>query len=106
MRSWTTRRPRTTYMVTLTATDSFGASSSIMVTIMVKDVDEEPEISEGRAGNIRHDSSSGGTLRTGGRPRWRRTWPPGPDASMATWSLEGDDAGDFMNRQQWRCSCS
>ena len=38
---------RTTYMVTLTATDSFGESASIDVTIMVTDVDEAPAISEG-----------------------------------------------------------
>ena len=35
---------RTTYMVTITATDSFGESASIMVTINVTDVDEEPTI--------------------------------------------------------------
>ena len=39
---------KNTYMVTLTATDSFGASSSIMVTIMVKDVDEDPAGNHGR----------------------------------------------------------
>ena len=33
-----------TYMVTLTAEDSFGASASIMVTIMVTDMDEVPEV--------------------------------------------------------------
>ena len=38
---------RTTYMVTLTATDSFGDSASIDVTIMVTDVDEAPDITVG-----------------------------------------------------------
>ena len=38
---------RTTYMVTITATDSFGESASIDVTITVTDVDEAPKISEG-----------------------------------------------------------
>ena len=32
-----------TYMVTLTAEDSFDASDSIMVTIMVTDMDESAE---------------------------------------------------------------
>ena len=31
-----------TYVVTLTAEDSFGASDTIMVTIMVTDMDEAP----------------------------------------------------------------
>ena len=34
-----------TYMVTLTAEDSFGASASIMVTITVTDMDEAPDVS-------------------------------------------------------------
>ena len=38
---------RTTYMVTITATDSFSDSASIDVTITVTDVDEAPKISEG-----------------------------------------------------------
>ena len=40
---------RTTYMVTLTAEDSFGETASIDVTIMVTDVDEAPEIMVGPA---------------------------------------------------------
>ena len=38
---------KTTYMVTLTAEDSFGSSSSIAVTIMVNNIDEVPEITLG-----------------------------------------------------------
>ena len=38
---------KTTYMVTIMAADSFSDSSSIMVTIMVTDVDEMPVISVG-----------------------------------------------------------
>ena len=38
---------RTTYMVTITATDSFGESASIDVTITVTDVDEAPDIMKG-----------------------------------------------------------
>ena len=36
-----------TYMVTVTAEDSFGGTASIMVTIMVTDLDEAPKISVG-----------------------------------------------------------
>ena len=55
---------RTTYMVTLTATDSFGDSASIDVTIMVTDVDEAPAISEGGLA-ITGMSSVWSTPRTG-----------------------------------------
>ena len=37
----------TTYMVTLTAEDSFGSSSSIDVTIEINPIDEAPEIMAG-----------------------------------------------------------
>ena len=83
---------RTTYMVTVTATDSFGESASIDVTIMVTDVDEAPEISEGGlaiTGVARMDYAEN---ETGMVATYTAS---GPDASMATWSLEGDDAGDF-----------
>ena len=40
---------KTTYRVTLMAEDSFGASDTIMVTIMVTDVDEKPEMTGGAA---------------------------------------------------------
>ena len=36
--------PQTTYMVEVTATDPFGLSASTMVTIMVTDVNEAPEL--------------------------------------------------------------
>ena len=39
-----------TYMVTVMAEDSFGASATIMVTIMVTDMDEAPEIMVGGLG--------------------------------------------------------
>ena len=83
---------RTTYMVTITATDSFSDSASIDVTIMVTDVDEAPAISEGGlaiTGVARMDYAENGT---GAVATYTAS---GPDASMATWSLEGDDAGDF-----------
>ena len=61
-----------TYMVTVMAEDSFGESASIAVTIMVTDVDEEPEIR--RSGR----SPQSGTLPPSSPPRrppewWRRT---------------------------------
>ena len=79
-------------MVTITATDSFGESASIDVTIMVTDVDEAPAISEGGlaiTGVARMDYAED-------RRNAVATYTAsGPDAASARWSLEGDDAGDF-----------
>ena len=56
---------KTTYMVTLTAEDSFGSSSSIAVTIMVNPIDEVPEIRRGTAvGNVAPEFHSATTSRT------------------------------------------
>ena len=83
---------RTTYEVTVIAEDSFGESASIMVTIMVTDVDEAPVISVGGlvvTGRSSIDYAENGTGMVA-------TYSAaGPDAARATWSLEGDDAGDF-----------
>ena len=55
-----------TYMVTVMAEDSFGDSASIMVTIMVTDMDEAPEIMRAPDANVppefasRHDQQNGG----------------------------------------------
>ena len=55
---------KTTYMVTLKAEDSFGASSSIAVTIMVNDVDEAPEIMTAPEANVGPEFASATTSRT------------------------------------------
>ena len=54
----------TTYMVTLTATDSFSDSASIDVTIMVTDADEAPDVT----GDATKEYAENGT-----RARWRST---------------------------------
>ena len=53
-----------TYMVTVMAEDSFGESASIMVTIMVTDVDEVPEIMRGTVLNDAPEFASATTSRT------------------------------------------
>ena len=82
---------RTTYMVTLTATDSYGDSASIDVTIMVTDVDEAPAITVGGLAitGVAADYAENGT---GMVATYSAT---GPESANAMWSLEGDDAGDF-----------
>ena len=83
---------KSTYRVTVTATDSDGLSASIDVTITVTNVDEAPEIMVGGlaiSGTTRVDYAED-------RRDAVATYTAfGPDADMATWSLEGDDAGQF-----------
>ena len=84
-----------TYMVTVTATDSSGEtndSASIPVTIYVTNVDEGPMIFEGGlaiSGRSRIDYAEND------RDVVETYTVSGPNAASATWSLEGDDAGDF-----------
>ena len=83
---------KNSYMVTVTATDSDGLSASIDVTIKVTDVDEAPEITVGGlaiSGIARVDYAED---RRDAVATYRAS---GPDADMATWTLEGVDAGDF-----------
>ena len=80
------------YMVTVTATDPDGASASIDVTIKVTNVDEEPMIMVGGlaiSGMVRVDYAED---RRDDVATYRAA---GPDADMASWTLEGDDRGDF-----------
>ena len=82
-----------TYMVTVIATDSFGATASIDVTITVTDVNEGPEIFRGGLAvsglrSIEYAEDATGPVAT--------YMASGPDAASATWTLDGDDAGEFM----------
>ncbi len=83
---------KSTYMVTVIATDPFNASASIDVTIMVTDLDEAPEIMVGGlsiSGLARVDYAEDR------RDAVATYAASGPEAASAAWSLEGDDAGDF-----------
>ena len=53
-----------TYMVTVMAEDSYGDSASIMVTIMVTDMDEAPEIMRAPDANVAPEFASATTSRT------------------------------------------
>ena len=76
---------RTTYMVTLTATDSFSDSASIDVTITVTDADEEPDVT----GDAEKEYPENGT---GAVATYTAVDPEGV---AVKWSLSGDDAADF-----------
>ena len=81
-----------TYTVEVTATDPSQETATVTVTIKVTDDDEEPEIMVGGlaiSGMARVDYAENGM---GDVATYTAS---GPDAAMATWSLSGDDAGDF-----------
>ena len=83
---------KSTYMVTVIATDPFNASASIDVTIMVTDLDEAPEITVGGlavSGTTRVDYAEDR------RDAVATYVASGPESANAQWSLEGDDAADF-----------
>ena len=83
------------YMVTVTATDSSNTANntaSIDVTIHVTDLDEAPMIVVGAlaiSGPPTNDYAENGTGAV-----YTYT-ADGPNADMARWTLEGDDAGEF-----------
>ena len=79
---------RTTYSVTVTATDSFGESSSIMVTIMVTDVNESPVIMLGDAAIVAYAEDRIDAVAT-----YTATDPE--DEATLTWSVSGADAAAF-----------
>ena len=86
------KETRDTYMVAVTATDSYGLSATTMVTITVTNVDEAPEIMEG--GLAVSGPGNPGYPENGTNPvgTYMAT---GPDADMATWTLSGDDMRAF-----------
>ena len=87
---------KSSHTVTVTATDSSGDeannSASITVTIYVTDLDEGPIVSSGGLAVSGPSSADYAEDRTDAVATYTAT---GPDAAQATWSLSGDDAGDF-----------
>ena len=82
-----------TYMVTVTARDLEGLSSSVDVTIKVTDVDEAPMITVGGLAISGDTSVDYAEDRTDDAVATYTV--AGPGAAMATWDLSGDDAGSF-----------
>ena len=83
------------YSVVVTATDPGGLTDTINVTISVEDVPEKPTITEGGlsvSGPPRVSYAENGT----GTDALGTYTAEGENAEMASWTREGDDAGDFM----------
>ena len=83
---------KNTYTVTVVATDPSDASDTIIVTIMLRDVDEAPEIMKRGLAvsgdrSIRYAENDTADVAT--------YMADGADSAGAAWSLSGDDAGDF-----------
>ena len=86
------RETKSTYMVTVTATDPGGLSASIDVTITVTDEDEAPEI---LVGGLSISGSAPAPYAENGTGPVATYRAVGSNAASATWSLSGADAGDF-----------
>ena len=92
---------RTTYMVTVMAEDSFGASASIALTIMVTDVDEEPEIMRAPDANVAPEFASATTSRTvaentaAGEDIGNPVAANDANGDTLTYALVGTDAASF-----------
>ena len=78
---------KSTYMVTVVATDSFGATASIDVTITVTDVNEGPAVTTGPA-EAEYAENGTGAVAT-------FTAVDPEIAGAVVWSLGGDDVEDF-----------
>ena len=76
---------KTTYMVTVRVTDSFGDSATIAVTIMVAPMDEPPDISVGGLAVTGQSAIDYAENRTGMVATYSAA---GPDAARATWSRQ------------------
>ena len=81
-----------TYTVTVTATDPSNETATITVTIKVTGVDEAPMI---MVGGLTVSGMSGVEYAENGTGMVATYTVSGPDADMATWTLGGDDAGQF-----------
>ena len=92
---------KTTYMVTLTAEDSFGSSSSIAVTIMVNPIDEVPEIMRAPDANVAPEFASATTSRTVaentavGEDIGNPVAAADANGDALTYALSGTDAASF-----------
>ena len=81
------------YVVTVTATDPSRLQAAITVTIEVTDFDEAPEIMIGGLGIS--GMRSGPSYAEDGTDAVATYTAVGPESASTTWSLSGDDAGDF-----------
>ena len=76
-----------TYMVTLTATDEYGETADLQLTIMITDVNDAPDITGLAEVEYAENGMTAVATYTADDPE---------ESAIASWSLAGDDADDFM----------
>ena len=86
------KETKDTYTVTVTATDPSGLQATITVTIKVTEVDEAPTIMRGGLAISGQRSVSYAEKGTGAVATYTVV---GPESASTTWSVSGEDAGDF-----------
>ena len=87
------REEKASYAVTVTATDSDGNSATLPVTVTVTPIDEMPAV---MVGGLAISGMSSVYYAENGTDVVGTYRTVGPMADMASLTLEGDDAGDFM----------
>ena len=75
-----------TYMVTLTATDDYGETADLALTIRITDVNDAPDVTG--LGEVEYAENGKGAVAT-----YSATDPDG--SAIVSWTLDGADAGDF-----------
>ena len=75
-----------TYMVTLTATDDYGETADLALTINITDVNDAPDVTG--LGEVEYPENGDTAVAT-----YSATDPDG--SAIVSWSLTGADAGDF-----------
>ena len=86
---------QTTYMVEVTATDPFGGTGSIMVTIMVTDMNEGPTLTLGPGSTPPSEGVVGGRGTVSVQEGTTTVWTYTTTITSPTWALSGADADDF-----------
>ena len=84
-----------TYTVEVTATDTTMLTDMVTVTIMVVDMNEAPDQPEELFGGLAITGPTSMDYEEGMTAAIGTYVAVGPVAGMATWSLSGDDMGDF-----------
>ena len=85
------REEKDTYMVTVTATDPSGLNATVNVTIKVTNVDEPPEVTGMDSVRVPENTA----VTTAVETYMATDDEDDKEGTAITWSLSGDDAGDF-----------
>ena len=83
------------YDVTIEVRDDISNTASLPVTVMVRDVNEPPEITGQQALSFAENHATDSVLAT-----YSATDPEDPSAVITRWSLSGTDGGDFTIDEQ------